>query len=68
MKMRTLRRLRAQAPRHVRRQTSGRNVTNRREFDVSDATIGCDPEPAPPEAVFDRVTGPYGGRYCDEET
>lgn len=61
MKMRTLRRLRAQAPRHARR------ITNRREFDVSDATIGCDPEPAPPEAVFDRVTGPYGRRY-DEET
>jgi hypothetical protein len=62
MKMRTLRRLRAQAPRHVRRR-----VTNRREFDVSDATIECDPEPAP-EAVFDRLTGPYGGRYADEET
>jgi len=57
MKMRTLRRLRAQAPRHVRR----------REFDVSDATKECDPEPAP-EAVFDRLTGPYGGRYADEET
>ena len=67
MKMRTLRRLRAQAPRHVRRQPAGRTATNRREFDVSDATIECDAEPAP-EAVFDRVTGPYGGRYCDEET
>jgi len=60
MKMRTLRRLRAQAPRHVRRRPShGR--------DVSDATV--EPEAAPPpEAVFDRLTGPYGGRYCDEET
>ena len=67
MKMRTLRRLRAQAPRHVRRQTSGRNGTTRGEFDDSDATIQCDPEPAP-EAVFDRLTGPYGGRHADEET
>jgi hypothetical protein len=61
MKMRTLRRLRAVAPRQVRR---------RAEFDYSDATTEPEPEP-PPEAVFDRVTGPYGRRYggfCDEET
>lgn len=63
MKMRTLRRLRAIAPRQVRR---GRG----NEFDYSDATIEPEPEP-PPEAVFDRLTGPYGRRYggfCDEET
>ena len=58
MKMRTLRWLhRTQAPRHARR----------REFDVSDATMEPDPGP-PPEAVFDRITGPYGRREHDEET
>ncbi len=59
MKMRTLRRLQraAQAPRQARR----------REFDISDATMEPDPGP-PPEAVFDRLTGPYGGRHYDEET
>jgi len=64
MKMRTLRRLRQQAPRHVRR----------RDFDLSDATVEPDPGP-PPEAVFDRLTGPYGNRRgtsmpgaVDEET
>ncbi len=51
MKMRTLRKLRTQAPRHVRR----------REFDVSDATMEPETGPAP-EAVFDRITGPYGRR------
>lgn len=59
MKMRTLRRLRAQAPREVRRRS--------REFDTSDATTEPHPDPAP-EAVFDRLTGPYGPRYLDEET
>jgi hypothetical protein len=59
MKMRTLRRLRTQAPRHVRRV---------RDFDFTDATTEPQPE-APPEAVFDRLTGPYGRRYgLDEET
>lgn len=64
MKMRTLRRLRTQAPRHVRR----------RDFDLSDATMEANPGPAP-EAVFDRVTGPYDRRRAismpgavDEET
>jgi len=67
MKMKTLRKLRtqAQAPRTIRR----------REFDVSDATMEPDGGPAP-EAVFDRVTGPYGRRHApayasggfDEET
>jgi hypothetical protein len=62
MKMRTLRRLRAQAPRHVRRKL------DHREFDFTDATIEAQPEP-PPEAVFDRLTGPFGRRHsCDEET
>lgn len=64
MKMRTLRRLRSMAPRHVRRP----------DFDLSDATMEPDPGPAP-EAVFDRVTGPYDRRRAiagpgafDEET
>jgi hypothetical protein len=52
------------APRHVRRP----------DFDLSDATMEPDPGPAP-EAVFDRVTGPYDRRRAiagpgafDEET
>ena len=63
MRMRALRKLQAQAPRRVRR----------REFDISDATMEPEPSP-PPEAVFDRVTGPYGRRHIyamwegDEET
>lgn len=64
MKMRTLRKLRTQAPRNVRRP----------QFDVSDATMEPDAGPAP-EAVFDRITGPYGRRHTiafpgsfDEET
>ena len=64
MKMRTLRKLRALAPRHARRF----------DFDVTDATVEPDPGPAP-EAVFDRVTGPWDRRRavtlpgaCDEET
>jgi len=65
MKMRTLRRLRAHAPRRARR----------RDFDISDATMEPDPGP-PPEAVFDRVTGPWDRRRsavvlpgaADEET
>jgi hypothetical protein len=57
--MKTMRRLKTQhAPRQVRRR--------RGEFDLSDATIEPFPEPAP-EAVFDRITGPYGPRF-DEET
>lgn len=63
--MRTLRKLRALAPRQVRR---------RGDFDTSDATVEADPGPAP-EAVFDRMTGPYGRRRAfvvpgvpDEET
>ncbi|MBL9018145.1 MAG: hypothetical protein JNL83_28420 [Myxococcales bacterium] len=66
MKMRTLRKIRAMAPRHVRR----------RDFDLSDATMEPDPGP-PPEAVFDRATGPFDHRRgyaafgpgaADEET
>ncbi|MEJ7602491.1 MAG: hypothetical protein WKG01_31655 [Kofleriaceae bacterium] len=60
MKMRTLRRLRAQAPRQVRRPAVGG------AGDRGNATMEPDPGP-PPEAVFDRLTGPYGRRY-DEET
>lgn len=52
MRMRAMRKLQARAPRTVRR---------RREFDVSDATMEPEPSP-PPEAVFDRLTGPYGKR------
>ena len=64
MKMKTLRELRTLAPRNARRLRS--------EFDVSDATMEPDEAPAP-EAVFDRITGPYGRRYTsgaafDEET
>ncbi len=60
MKLRVLRRLRALAPRQVRRP---------RDFDLTDATLEAQPE-APPEAVFDRLTGPFGRRHgaCDEET
>jgi hypothetical protein len=56
--MKTLRALRTQAPRHVRR----------RDPAAADATMEPDPGPGP-EAVFDRVTGPYGPRRAyDEET
>lgn len=62
--MRTLRRLRTLAPRQIRR----------RDFDLSDATMEADPNPAP-EAVFDRTTGPFDHRRAgglpngfDEET
>jgi hypothetical protein len=44
------------------------------DFDVTDATMEPDPGPAP-EAVFDRVTGPWDRRHSftmpgasDEET
>ena len=65
MRMKTLRKLRNQAPKHIVRPRAA-------EFDVSDASAE---EPAP-EAVFDRITGPYGRRYTavaypigfDEET
>jgi hypothetical protein len=64
MKMRTLRKLRAMAPLSARR----------RDFELSDATMEADPGP-PPEAVFDRVTGPWDRRRAvampgaaDEET
>lgn len=40
------------APRHVRRPGAG----------APDATTEPDPGP-PPEAVFDRVTGPYARRF-----
>ena len=64
MRMRTLRKLRALAPRHARRF----------DFDVTDATVEPDPGPAP-ESIFDRVTGPFDRRRAiatpgaaDEET
>jgi hypothetical protein len=54
-----LRRLRAMAHGTARR---------RRKFDASDATMARDPDP-PPEAVFDRATGPWDRRVgVDEET
>ena len=58
MRMKTLRALRTQAPLALRR----------RRAPVSDATT--EPAPGPePEAVFDRVTGPYAARRpFDEET
>ena len=55
MKMRTLRRLRAQAPRHLRRRREGGAA--------ADATLEPDPGPRP-EAVFDRVTGPNAHRHA----
>lgn len=61
MRMKTLRRIkRTVAPRQLRRSNA---------FDFTDATTEPEPEP-PPEAVFDRVTGPYGRRSggFDEET
>lgn len=66
MRMKTLRRLRSQLPKHAVRR--GRE----RSFDISDATMEPDAGPAP-EAVFDRITGPYGRRSSysasfDEET
>ena len=64
MKMRTLRKLKLQAPRRARRL----------EFDFTDASMEPDPGP-PPEAVFDRLTGPWDRRRAvtlpgsaDEET
>jgi len=64
MKMRTLRKLKTLAPRKTRRF----------DFDVTDASLEPDPGP-PPEAVFDRVTGPWNQRRgysipggADEET
>ncbi len=64
MKMRTLRKLKTLAPRKGRRF----------DFDVTDASLEPDPGP-PPEAVFDRVTGPWNQRRAytmpgaaDEET
>lgn len=59
MKMRTLRRLRAQPPRQVPVRASNRRT---RDFDFTDATTEPQPEPAP-EAVFDRLTGPFGRRF-----
>lgn len=66
MKMRTLRKLRAMAPRQVR--------ARRKEFDLTDATVEPDPG-TPPESVFDRLTGPWNRRHAawmpgaaDEET
>jgi hypothetical protein len=63
--MRTLRKLRQLAPRRARR---------RNEFDLSDASLEPDPGP-PPEAIFDRMTGPWDRRRAvampgaaDEET
>ncbi|HEY4055468.1 MAG TPA: hypothetical protein VGM39_02630 [Kofleriaceae bacterium] len=65
MKMRSLRRIKTLAPRNLRRSNT---------FDLSDATMEADPGP-PPEAVFDRVTGPWDRRRSsampggfDEET
>jgi hypothetical protein len=58
MKPKTLRRARLQAPRTVRRRT----------IEPSDGPVVVDDSSAP-EAIFDRVTGPYGGRFAtDEET
>jgi hypothetical protein len=70
VKMRTLRKLKTMAPRHVTRGRAGRQF----DFDTTDATMEADPGPAP-EAVFDRLTGPWDRRRAvatpgaaDEET
>ena len=56
MKMRTRRPVpRTVAPRHVRRPLG-----------APDATTAPDPGP-PPEAVFDRLTGPYLRRASTDE-
>jgi hypothetical protein len=57
MKMRTFRKLRTLAPRRVR--------SRRNEFDLTDAAFEAESGPRP-EAVFDRLTGPFGSP--DEET
>ena len=60
MKMKALRQIKNQVVRPRRRAKT--------DFDFSDATTEQDAGP-PPEAVFDRITGPYGNRYgFDEET
>lgn len=58
MKMKTLRRLRATAPRQVRRRAI-----------ESDPAVVAD-DASTPEVVFDRMTGPYASRFSafDEET
>jgi hypothetical protein len=81
---RVLRARRTHAPRHLRPRATDRArpqrsederpwpegvpVGRRRPALATDATT--EPEPGPgPEAVFDRVTGPYGARRAyDEET
>jgi hypothetical protein len=63
--MKTMRALRTQAPRHLRRPRASSVGIG---AGVADATMEPDPGPGP-EAVFDRVTGPYGPRRAyDEET
>jgi hypothetical protein len=58
---------------HAARAAGGGSSIARRaktDFDFSDATTEQDAGP-PPEAVFDRITGPYGNRHTygfDEET
>lgn len=56
--------------RRLKNTLAPRKLRARSEFDVSDATMEPAMDP-PPEAVFDRVTGPYGRRHAygfDEET
>lgn len=55
MRMKSLRRIKQLAPRTLRR----------RDFDLTDATMEPEAGP-PPEAVFDRATGPWGGRGSEE--
>jgi hypothetical protein len=62
MKMKSLRQLKNHVVKPRRRAKT--------DFDFSDATTEPDAGP-PPEAVFDRITGPYGNRHTygfDEET
>jgi hypothetical protein len=69
MKMRTLRRIKKL---QAKTTTTAPRLTLRRRFDLTDVSSEHDASPAP-EAVFDRITGPYGRAYAqlgcfDEET
>jgi hypothetical protein len=63
--------MRFKAQRNIKKQALAaprmlaRRAKRSSEFDLSDATWEAERSPAP-EAVFDRLTGPYGS--FDEET
>lgn len=59
MRMRTLRRIK-------KLQSIAAPRTLRRRFDLTDVSTEPDPGPAP-EAVFDRITGPYASELSGEQ-